>query len=163
MPLTRTHKGQRQSDPRGVEFVDTVVVRRANDVPVDGRLARRFTAGPSCMCTRFKAPAPLDASRRSCNPDATSDFRDRFASDTISREELNMPRFNSRQSLLAMLAFAAPILAASGPRLAAEEGASIPDFSSHDAAWVFGNTDYIAIPGEPSPTQNDPAHPSVNN
>jgi hypothetical protein len=74
-----------------------------------------------------------------------------------------MPYFNSRRSLLAIGAFTVFTLAASGPRLAAEEGASIPDFSSHDAAWVFGNTDYIAIAGEPSPTRNDPAHPSVNN
>jgi hypothetical protein len=74
-----------------------------------------------------------------------------------------MPNFNSSRSLLAIGAFTALIWTASNPRLAAEQGASIPDFSSHDAAWVFGLGEYIAIPGEPSPTRNDPAHPYVSN
>ncbi len=74
-----------------------------------------------------------------------------------------MPDFNSRKSLLAIGVLTALIWAASDPRLAAEQGASIPDFSSNDAAWVFGLGDYIAIPGEPSPTRNDAAHPYVSN
>jgi len=71
--------------------------------------------------------------------------------------------FNSRSSLLAIGTLTALIWAASDPRLAAEQGASMPDFSSNDAAWVFGLGDYIAIPGEPSPTRNDPAHRYVSN
>ncbi len=74
-----------------------------------------------------------------------------------------MPDFNSRRRLLAIGALTALIWTASDPRLAAEQGASIPDFSSNGAAWVFGLGDYIAIPGEPSPTRNDPAHPYVSN
>jgi hypothetical protein len=74
-----------------------------------------------------------------------------------------MPDFNSRMSLLAIGALTAWIWTASDLRLAAEQGASIPDFSSKDAAWVFGLGDYIAIPGEPSPTRNDPAHRYVSN
>ena len=74
-----------------------------------------------------------------------------------------MPRFNFRKSLLAIGALTALIWTASEPRLAAEQGELIPDFSSHEAAWVFGLGDYIAIPGEPGPTRNDPAHPYVSN
>ncbi len=74
-----------------------------------------------------------------------------------------MPDFNSRMSLLAIGALTAWIWTASDLRLAAEQGASIPDFSSNDAAWVFGLGDYVAIPGEPSPTRNDPAHRYVSN
>ena len=74
-----------------------------------------------------------------------------------------MPDFNSRMSLLAIGALTAWIWTGSDARLAAEQGASIPDFSSKDAAWVFGLGDYIAIPGEPSPTRNDPAHRYVSN
>jgi len=74
-----------------------------------------------------------------------------------------MPRFNLQKSLLAIGALTALIWTASEPRLAAEQGALIPDFSSHETAWVFGLGDYIAIPGEPGPTRNDPAHPYVSN
>jgi hypothetical protein len=74
-----------------------------------------------------------------------------------------MPDFNSRMSLVAIGALTAWIWTASDLRLAAEQGASIPDFSSNDAAWVFGLGDYVAIPGEPSPTRNDPAHRYVSN
>ena len=64
---------------------------------------------------------------------------------------------------LAITALIALICAAAAPRLAAEPGAAIPDFSANGTAWVFGPGDYIAIPGEPSPTRNDPAHPYVSN
>ncbi|HMA72174.1 MAG TPA: hypothetical protein VKP67_11890 [Xanthobacteraceae bacterium] len=74
-----------------------------------------------------------------------------------------MRNVNPLKSLLATGALIALIWTVSEPRLAAEQGASIPDFSSNDAAWVFGLGDYIAIPGEPSPTRNDPAHPYVSN
>jgi hypothetical protein len=70
---------------------------------------------------------------------------------------------NSRRSLLAIPALAGLVWAAAGPKLAAEQGRLTPDLSSNDIAWVFGNTDYVAIPGEPSPTRSDPAHPYVTN
>jgi len=74
-----------------------------------------------------------------------------------------MRHVNFLKSLLAAGALIALICTVPESRLAAEQGASIPDFSSNDAAWVFGLGDYVAIPGEPSPTRNDPAHPYVSN
>src|SRR5450631_1434204 len=74
-----------------------------------------------------------------------------------------MLTLNSRRSLLAVAALTGLVWAAAGPRLAAEQGGSAPDFSSNDTAWVFGNADFVAIPGEPSPTRSDPAHPFVTN
>jgi hypothetical protein len=74
-----------------------------------------------------------------------------------------MPHFPSLKSLIAIGTLTISIWPASGPAPAAEEGAAIPDFSSHDAAWVFGTGDFIAIPGEPSPARNDPAHAYVSN
>jgi hypothetical protein len=74
-----------------------------------------------------------------------------------------MLTFNSPRCLLAVAASIGLVWAAAGPKLAAEPGAATPDFSSNDAAWVFGNADFAAIPGEPSPTRNDPAHHYVTN
>jgi hypothetical protein len=74
-----------------------------------------------------------------------------------------MPHFHSLKSLVAIGALTVTIWPASGPAPAAEEGAAIPDFSSHDIAWVFGTGDFVAIPGEPGPTRNDPAHAYVSN
>ena len=74
-----------------------------------------------------------------------------------------MPDISSWRSHLAMAALAALTCTAPAPRLAAEQAASIPDFSSNDEGWVFGFGDYIPIPGEPRPTSNDPAHPYVSN
>ena len=74
-----------------------------------------------------------------------------------------MPPFPSLKSLVAIGALTVTIWPASGPAPAAEEGAAIPDFSSHDVAWVFGTGDFVAIPGEPGPTRNDPAHAYVSN
>jgi hypothetical protein len=71
-----------------------------------------------------------------------------------------MIQLRSLWSLVAVAALTMSICPASGPALAAEE---IPDFSSRDAAWVFGTGDFIAIPGEPSPTRNDPAHAYISN
>jgi hypothetical protein len=53
--------------------------------------------------------------------------------------------------------------ASEGGLAAGERGAAIPDFSTRDAAWVFGIDEYIAIPREPSPTRNDPAYRYVSN
>ena len=74
-----------------------------------------------------------------------------------------MPKFNSPGGLLAIGAVTGFVLAAAAPKLAAEQGGPVPDFSSNDAAWVLANGDYIPIPGGPSPTRNDPAHPYVTN
>jgi hypothetical protein len=77
-----------------------------------------------------------------------------------------MPNFKSRTSLsptslLAVGALAGLAFATAAPQLAAEQGT--PDFSSNNTAWVFGNNDFVAVAGEPSPTRNDPAHPYVTN
>jgi hypothetical protein len=74
-----------------------------------------------------------------------------------------MPNFDLLKNPLAVTALIALIGAVAGPKLAAEPGAAIPNFSANDAAWVFGPGDYTAIPGEPSPTRNDPAHPYISN
>jgi hypothetical protein len=73
-----------------------------------------------------------------------------------------MPVFNSRRSLIAVGALTG-LVWATAPKLAAEQGGLTPDFSSNDAAWVLANGDYIAIPGGPGPTRNDPTHPYVTN
>jgi len=74
-----------------------------------------------------------------------------------------MPDFNSCRSLLAIGTLTALMWTASHLSVGAEQGAAIPDFSSNDAAWVFGLGDYVAIPGEPSPTRQDAAHAYVSN
>src|SRR5215471_13516303 len=74
-----------------------------------------------------------------------------------------MRHVNFLKSLLAAGALIALICTVPESRPAAEQGASIPDFSSNDAAWDFGLGDYLAVPGEPSPTRNDPSHPYVSN
>ena len=60
-------------------------------------------------------------------------------------------------------AVAALLCASAAPRLAAQQGEPRPDFSSDDTSWVFGNNDFVPIPGGPTPTRGDPAHPSITN
>ncbi|HLK83910.1 MAG TPA: hypothetical protein VKT99_20800 [Xanthobacteraceae bacterium] len=74
-----------------------------------------------------------------------------------------MPNFDSRNAFLAAAIWSGLSLMAAGAIHAGEPGGSMPDFSSNDAAWVLANLDYIAVPGGPSPTRNDPAHPYVTN
>ena len=74
-----------------------------------------------------------------------------------------MPRFSSGTSLLAVGALTGLFWTAAAPRLAAEQGAKAPDFSSDDVAWVSANTDFIPVPGAPGPTRGDSAHPYVPN
>ncbi len=45
----------------------------------------------------------------------------------------------------------------------AQHGARVPDFSSGQVGWIATNPDFIAVPGGPSPTRSDPAHPYVPN
>ena len=75
-----------------------------------------------------------------------------------------MRRFDPGSSLAAC-ALAGLVWTAASPELAAEQGSLPPDFVSNDAAWILAdrNGDYIPIPGGPSPTRNDPAHPHVGN
>src|SRR5215468_5258684 len=73
-----------------------------------------------------------------------------------------MPNFDSRKAVLVAGIFSGLVWAAA-PMLAAGQGESTPDFSSNSAAWVLANGDYIPVPGGPSPTRNDPAHPYVTN
>jgi hypothetical protein len=81
----------------------------------------------------------------------------------VADQENDMLSFKAGRSFLAAVALSALAWAAVAPKLAAEPGEPTPDFSSNDAAWVFGNADYVAIPGEPSPTRSDPAHLYVTN
>jgi hypothetical protein len=46
---------------------------------------------------------------------------------------------------------------------AAQQRATAPDFSSDQVGWIATNPDFIAVPGGPSPTRSDPAHPYVPN
>ena len=46
---------------------------------------------------------------------------------------------------------------------AAQDRAPAPDFSSNQVGWIATNPDFIAVPGGPSPTRGDPAHPYVPN
>jgi hypothetical protein len=46
---------------------------------------------------------------------------------------------------------------------AAQQRAPSPDFSSDQVGWIATNPDFIAVPGGPSPTRSDPAHPYVPN
>jgi hypothetical protein len=83
----------------------------------------------------------------------------------LAPREQDMSNFNSQQRLLAVCALTGLVWAGAAPKLAAEQGASAPDFSSNDAAWVLADRDgdYIPVLGGPSPTRNDPAHPHVGN
>src|ERR1700757_692971 len=83
---------------------------------------------------------------------ATVTWSGRAATDRVGSRD--MP--DSRKILLAIGVLTALI---SAPAPAAEQTGSAPDFSSNDVGWIFGVGDYIAVPGEPSPTRNDPAHP----
>jgi hypothetical protein len=76
-----------------------------------------------------------------------------------------MPRFNSGASLLAIGALTGLVWAVAAPRLAAQQGASVPDLSSSESAWVLAdrNGNYISVAGSPSPTTQDPHYKHVAN
>jgi hypothetical protein len=46
---------------------------------------------------------------------------------------------------------------------AAQDRAPAPDFSSNQVGWIATSPDFIGVPGGPSPTRSDPAHPYVPN
>jgi hypothetical protein len=56
------------------------------------------------------------------------------------------------------------VLAGAAFTAAAQPAASIPDFSSNQAAWQTPNgTGFIEVPGSAAPLRQDPAHPFVGN
>ena len=60
-----------------------------------------------------------------------------------------------------ILTGAASLTLIAGP--AAQQKPAPPDFSSKLVGWVTGNGEFVAVPGEPSPVRNDPAHPRISN
>src|SRR3954471_8354288 len=54
------------------------------------------------------------------------------------------------------------VYAASTGGLAAQQSVP-PDFSSNQAGWLTFDVEFRAVPGEPGPVRNDPAHPRVSN
>src|SRR6202521_2190728 len=46
---------------------------------------------------------------------------------------------------------------------AAQQKASLPDFSSNNAGWLTFHTDFSVVPGGTSPMHDDPTHPRVSN
>jgi hypothetical protein len=90
--------------------------------------------------------------------------REQYGScDSFELRERDMPNFNSRNALLAAGILSGLGWLAAEPIHAGEKGGPTPDFSSNNAAWVLANTDYMPVPGGPSPTRNDPAHRYVTN
>jgi hypothetical protein len=73
-----------------------------------------------------------------------------------------MPTFATGR-LLAGAVLTGVALAALAAEAAAQQKAAVPDFSSNQVGWIATNPDFIAVPGGPSPTRSDPAHPYVPN
>jgi hypothetical protein len=73
-----------------------------------------------------------------------------------------MPTFATGR-LLAGAVLTGVALAALVAEAAAQQKAAVPDFSSNQVGWIATNPDFIAVPGGPSPTRSDPAHPYVPN
>src|SRR6202163_1788909 len=46
---------------------------------------------------------------------------------------------------------------------AAQQKASLPDFSSNNAGWLTFHTDFSVVPSGTSPMHDDPTHPRVSN
>jgi hypothetical protein len=70
-----------------------------------------------------------------------------------------MSKFGTGLSLTAIV-----LLSGMGFHAAAQNAASVPDFSSNGVAWNGGvGRDFIAVPGSPAPLRQDPAHPFVPN
>jgi hypothetical protein len=63
---------------------------------------------------------------------------------------------------LGALAVWSGLAAIAAPALA-QQNEAWPDFSSNDTAWQSSTIDFLPVPGEPGPTQSDPAHPYVPN
>jgi hypothetical protein len=75
-----------------------------------------------------------------------------------------MSTFASREKFIAGCILNGLIGAALTTAAVAQQKASVPDFSSNQAAWQTANGgEFIAVPGSPSPLRQDPAHPFVPN
>jgi hypothetical protein len=73
-----------------------------------------------------------------------------------------MGSLRSRGELLAggaLIGFSLTALTAAS----AQHSPRQPDFSSDQVSWIATNPDFIAVPGGPSPTRSDPAHPYIPN
>jgi hypothetical protein len=73
-----------------------------------------------------------------------------------------MPTYTSRR-VLAGSVLAGVTWAVLAAEVAAHQKASPPDLSSNQVGWIATNPDFLAVPGGPSPTRSDPAHPYVPN
>jgi hypothetical protein len=73
-----------------------------------------------------------------------------------------MPTFATERRLTGGI-LAGIVWAALSNPVAAQQHAAVPDFSSNQVGWIATNPDFIAVPGGPSPTRSDPAHPYVPN
>jgi hypothetical protein len=67
------------------------------------------------------------------------------------------------RSLLVVGVLAGPAWAPSNAQVTMQPKTSVPDFSSNMVGWVNINPDFVAVPGAPAPTSNDPAYPYVGN
>jgi hypothetical protein len=75
-----------------------------------------------------------------------------------------MSTLASREKFIAGCVLSGLIGAALTTAAAAQQKASVPDFSSNQAAWQTANGgEFIGVPGSPSPLRQDPAHPFVPN
>jgi hypothetical protein len=68
-----------------------------------------------------------------------------------------------RERLLAGGVLSGLVYAALTVAVAAQQGASPPDFSSNQVGWVTIGGDLMPVPGGPKPVSFDPAHPYVPN
>jgi len=74
-----------------------------------------------------------------------------------------MPAFISKAKLLAGGVLTGLVYAALTGGVAAQQKSASPDFSSNQTGWLTFAVEFKAVPGEPSPVRNDPAHPRVSN
>jgi hypothetical protein len=75
-----------------------------------------------------------------------------------------MSGFASFERLLIGSALALIACAAAGAQVAAQSGASPPDFQSNQTAWLHPpGGEFPAVQGSPMPLRQDPAHPFVGN
>jgi hypothetical protein len=74
-----------------------------------------------------------------------------------------MPGWTFGRSLFVVGVLAGLAWAPSNAQVTTQPKTSVPDFSSNMVGWVNINPDFVAVPGAPAPTSNDPAYPYVGN
>src|SRR5947209_4796649 len=74
-----------------------------------------------------------------------------------------MARFGSGSSLVAVGVMTGVVWVAANAKVAAQDNAPVPDFSSNQAGWVATTGDLQPVPGSPAPVTFDPAYPYVSN